>query len=178
MNGIVDFFSEYGLISLCVTALSSAAGIAVGKLCKTEKGGKAAKIVATLSAVIAATAADMIFFKKAFALSADALYTGIVCGSLAAAVTAFALKPRDGAISADDAFALLSDLLDGYADGNRKAELLNRLLSAAEVSDDDGLILYASNLIKDNCNAQITDKALAEIAAAAVRLIKKIRKNG
>ena len=43
-----------------------------------EKGGKAAKIVATLSAVIAVTAADMIFFKKAFALSADALYTGIV----------------------------------------------------------------------------------------------------
>ena len=120
----------------------------------------------------------MIFCKKAFALSADAPYTGIVCGSLAAAITAFALKPRDGAISAEDAFTLLSDLLDGYADGNRKAELFNRLLSAAELSDDDSLVLYVSNLIKDNCNAQITDKALAEIAAAAVRLIKKISKNG
>ena len=114
MNGIVEFFSEYGWIALAVTVISAAAGVLLNFIAKDKLSRGVKDVIPTISAIILETTADMLFVKKAFVFDANAVYTGIICGSLATAVAAFVVKIAEGRVTTKDVTDFVAELIEGF----------------------------------------------------------------
>lgn len=173
MNGIVDFFSEYGFISLIVTLISAGAGVVFDRFLRDKLPRGFAESVPTVFAVIFELAADMLFVEKAFRFNAGALYGGLICGSLATALTAFCGKLFAGKITADDVCSLVSELLEGFIEGENRAEIAKSIVAAAKRCDENGLIEAITRLISDNCAVNAEDGELKELTASIVLLLQK-----
>lgn len=172
MNGIVEFFSEYGWIALAVTVISAAAGVLLNFIAKDKLSRGVNDVIPTISAIILETTADMLFVKKAFVFDANAVYTGIICGSLATAVAAFVVKIAEGRVTTKDVTDFVAELIEGFIDGERKAEIAEAIVSAAKTQDEEALAETVERLLTSMSSAIISEKDAKEIARSVAALVK------
>lgn len=178
MNGIVEFFCEYGWIAFAVTVLASAAGVIFGAVAKNKPSRGLKDVIATITAILLEIIAEMIFVKKAFTFDANALYTGIICGSLAAAISAFILKIAEGRVTAKDVTDFVTELLEGFLDGERKAEAAKAIVKAAKTQNEDMLTETVERLLATGSSPTISEEEARKIAKSVIKLIKSFKTTG
>lgn len=176
MNGIVDFFYGYGFISLIVTLIATAAGVLSELLLKDKLSDGIRDIIPTVTAIIAEIIANMLFIEKAMIFNANALYAGIICGSVSTAASAFINKIIKGKVSAKDVTELISELLYGFIEGEKRAETVNAILSATKDESGERLNLLIERLIKENGVSGISESKAKEITENIIALLATLKK--
>ncbi len=90
-----------------------------------------------LIATLLAVAYDMIWSTGAFILRADALYSGLLCGSLASVLRAIVAKIRSGdSLALSPTEFLIDGILDGYFKGDIKVAAVQAIAAFLEAKDD------------------------------------------
>lgn len=176
MNGIVDFFYDYGFISLIVTIIAAAAGVLSEFFLKDKLSDGIREIIPTVTAITAETVANMLFIEKAAVFSVNALYAGIICGSVSTAASAFICKIVKGKVSAKDVTELISELLYGFIEGEKRAETAKAILTVTKSETGEQLNLLIERLIKENCISEISESKTKEIAENIVSLLASLKK--
>lgn len=178
MNDVLNFFSEYGVITLAVVAITSAAEVLFNAFAKDKLPRGIKQAVFTALSVVLCVAGDMLFIERAFKFNVGAIYTGVICGSLSVAVTAFIEKAKNGNATAADFTALAAEILDGFIDGERKViaiELLfNALLDGANGDAPERL----EKILKSCAKGAISDDDAKRLAEKLINAAKFADKSG
>lgn len=172
MMEVLNFFSEYGIIPLAVSAITAVAEVLFNKLAKDKLPRVIKEAVFTALAVILCVACDMIFIARAFKFNVGAIYGGIISGSLALAIAAFIEKVKSGNATASDFTALAAEILEGFIDGERKIAAIELLFNALLDNANGDVAERLEKILKNCAKETISDdeaKTLAEKLIAAAK---------
>ena len=153
------FFEEYSVSSLVISLIVA---IIVISLDLTVKGIKPflRAVLPFLVATLFAVAYDMIWCLGDFSLRADALYSGLLCGSLASVMRAIVAKIKSGeAFMLTPTEFLVDGILEGYLIGSEKCAAVKAIAAFIEA--------------KENLDHQAAaEKLMEEISAVLVEYAK------
>lgn len=172
MMEVLNFFSEYGIIPVAVSAITAAAEVLFNKFAKDKLPRVIKEAVFTALSVTLCVACDMIFIECAFKFNVGAIYSGIICGSLALAIAAFIEKVKSGKVTAADFTALAAEILDGFLDGERKIAAIELLFNALSENRGNDVAERLEGILKNCAKDAISDddaKTLAEKLIAAAK---------
>lgn len=134
-------------------------------------------------AVVCEYVYDFIFVTKGFRMTADPLYAGIICGSLATALSVFLKKLTKGENVSFNAAALLIDgILEGYVPDTvrRKAveAIISVLNSGANESEELALTEKVCEIIRQYSENGFTEDEIRAVGKLIIETSKSLKKIG
>jgi len=156
--------------AIIVLILATLLGLLADKVLKNKNS--MAKIIPTILSLILSEVIASVNIKE-FVFSVDALYSGLIIGSIATAFISTISKLKKGEkLDVDDLTLLIESFLVGYTDG-KKRELTAKAIISVIKDDGDNVIERITDVLKSEQTE--TEDEITETVNKILQAINRIK---
>lgn len=176
-NFLAEFLAEYSMSTIIIAIVSAIISCILKSVFKNKFSRFINNCLPFITSIALAFLYDLIFVSRYFRIEHSIIYSGIVSGTVAIAISVIVKKISKGEIFIKNTlFLALEGLLEGYVKSDCIFEVVSAIIDLLESEQKEDSQIEKEQeiikLLKDNSNYDIPEIELTSIAEIIITTIK------